>query len=575
MKLKTILFVLSILLSLSGFAQKQLSHKKKIYSSPEGKLYINKALPIYLYMSSSKDADAKKYRLKSEDSEKYTNPMYLDTEGYNTVRSPSKVDTVTKKTVYPIEDIIFEVFSDSKAPRTSIDNTNFTFYKQNSINYVGEKMSIKFKQYDAMAGVEATYYSINGSNYTKYNEAIVLDKEIEYTLKYYSVDNVGNVESPHEITYSIDIQAPQTTLSIDKDKHNNIISSRSKIILSAEDAISKVKNTLFRFDDNKEYFYSKAIMISGLSEGEHKITYYSVDNIKNKETEKVFSFFVDKTPPMIIDEILGNTFIANGKKYSSGRSRIKLTCMDNKAGVKDIKYSINNAEYVNYTKPFYISQSGELNVKSVVTDNVNNKKTAQMMASKSNISYVDLSGPTLGYRFGKPYFKVKDTIFIQNSTKIFLSSKDNESGASKIEYTINNDKTSTYENSFSILNEGRYKINYTGYDNVQNSNIASVICFVDNTAPEIFYRFSIIPEKQKTIKDKKVDIYPTHTILFLSATDSNVGLNTMYYSINSNKKQVYKSLIGNFDSNKLYKITITAIDKLENKSEKTIEFFIE
>ncbi len=575
MKIKTFLIALSMLISFSGFSQNQLIHKKKIYQSPKGKLYINKALPLYLYISSSKDINAKKFRLESENSKKYTNPMYLDTEGYNTVRSPSKVDTVTKKTIYPLEDIIFEVYSDSKAPRTSIDNTNIICYKKNNINYIGKKLNIKFKQYDAISGVEATYYSINGSDYKKYNEPIIFDKETEYTLKYYSVDNVGNVEKPHEIIYSIDLSAPKTNLSIDKDKYNNVISSRSKIILSSTDEISKVKKILFHFDESNTYQYTKPIIISGLKEGEHKITYYSIDNINNKETEKVFSFYLDKTPPMIIDEILGNTFIANGKKYSSGRSRIKLTTMDNKAGVKDIKYSINNAEYIEYTKPFYIKQSGKLSIKSIVTDNVNNRNTVNILTNKSNIAYVDLSGPELGHSFAKPHFTIKDTTFIHKSTKIFLSSKDRESGINKIEYTVDDSSLKIFDKSFSIANEGPHKINYTAYDNVDNSNVNSFICFVDNTPPEIFFRFSIPSEEKKEINGKFVDVYPSHAILFLSATDTNVGLNNLYYSVNNNTKQTYSSLIGDFQSNKLYKITISALDKLNNKCEKTIEFFIE
>lgn len=575
MKLKTFLITLLLLISFSGFAQKQLVHKKTIYQSPEGKLYINKALPLYLYVSSSKDEGAKKIRLHSVDSEKYTNPMYLDTEGYNTFRSPSKVDTVTKKTVYPLEDIIFEVYSDSKAPQTSIIYTNIKRFKKGNINYIGKKLNIKFKQYDAISGINATYYSINGADYKKYDEPLIFDKEIEYTLKYYSVDNVGNVENPHEIIYSIDLSAPKTNLSIDKDKYNNVISSRSKIILNSEDNISKVKKTLFHFDDNNTYQYTKPIIISGLKEGEHKITYYSIDNINNKETEKVFSFYLDKTPPMIIDEILGNTFIANGKKYSSGRSKIKLTTMDNKAGIKDIKYSINNSEFIEYTKPFYIGQSGELSIKSIVTDNVNNKNIVNMLTNKSNVSYVDLSGPQLGHSFSKPYFTIKDTIFIQKSTKVFLSSNDLESGVKKIEYTIDDSSITTFDKYFYITKEGTHKINYSAYDNVDNSNTSSFTCFVDNTPPQIFYRFSIFSEKKKEFNGKLVDVYPSHAILFLSATDSNVGLNNLYYSVNDKTTQNYSSLIGNFKKNKFYKITIYALDKLNNKSEKTIEFFVE
>ena len=55
-----------------------------------------------------------------------------------------------------------------------------------------------------------------------------------------------------------------------------------------------------------------------LSEGEHTISYFSEDILGNKEDEKSFDFYLDKSAPKVIDEIIGNTFIANGKEYYSG-----------------------------------------------------------------------------------------------------------------------------------------------------------------------------------------------------------------------------------------------------------------
>ena len=46
--------------------------------------------------------------LNSEQSAEYANPMYLDVEGFNSLRSPSAVDPETRKTVYPLEDIIYD-----------------------------------------------------------------------------------------------------------------------------------------------------------------------------------------------------------------------------------------------------------------------------------------------------------------------------------------------------------------------------------------------------------------------------------------------------------------------------------
>ena len=191
----TIAFLLFVVcVPVTSQAQSQLDHQKKIYQSPEGKLYFNKSLPIYLRMSTSPEENAPSYLLQSEDSKAYTNPMFLDTEGYNTLRSPSKVDTITRKPIYPLEDIIFEIYADSKAPNTTISYGKKKYYKKDTILYFGTKLKISLTSRDLTTGVEDIYYSLNKAAYQKYTDTIDLNDETNYTIKYYAVDKVGNVE---------------------------------------------------------------------------------------------------------------------------------------------------------------------------------------------------------------------------------------------------------------------------------------------------------------------------------------------------------------------------------------------
>jgi len=557
-------------------SQEPLNHPHKIYVSEEGKMYIHKEMPLYFRVSTSPDEDAPSYLLiPSEDSKKYANPMYLDTEGYNTFRSPSKVDTATKQVVYPLEDIIYEIYSDSRPPNTRFSLSNTKNYKKDDIFFFDQSAELTLEATDALSGVEAIYYSVNEQNYRTFEKPQVFDKEVLYTINYYSVDNVGNAEKPKTIKLKIDLTAPKTNLSINTDEHNNILSPRSKIILEALDDNSKVKQTLFSINEGTEYNYNQPITISGLNEGEHSITYYSVDHAGNKEEPRVFSFYLDKTPPMIVDELVGNTFIANGREYSSGRSKVKLTAMDNKAGVKEIRYSINDGEFQVYSKPFYLNKSGKLKIQTFVTDNVNNQKISVIMTDKSNIAYVDLSGPALGHHFEGPFFASKDTTFITQNTKIRLSAKDDASGTKGITYSIDNGTMQEYKGPFSVNEEGFHVIHYMGYDNVDNSSTHSFNCVEDNSGPEIFFRFSMLSEKTKMIDQKRYDVYPGHVVLFLSSTDTLVGFDKMTYSVNGSAAKSYNSLIKDFNENKVYQIDVSTYDKLGNKSEKTVEFFIE
>lgn len=576
MRNSVLLTVFISLVSLSLLAQEPLQHQKKIYISPEGKMYINKDLPTYFWVSTSGTENSQKFLLKaSEGSEPYVNPSYMDTEGINTFRSPSKVDTVTKEMLLPETDIIWELHADSRPPVTNFSFDNRKFYKNADVYYFSEKIELIFKTTDETSGVEATYYSINGAPYSVLKDNIRIETETLYLIKFYSVDFVGNVEQPKEIQVKIDITKPITELVIEGDIYTNILSPRSSIKLTPADENSKVKNTFYALNENPFSLYRQPVSMINIREGEHTITYYSVDNSGNEEDKKSYSFYLDKTPPMLVDELIGNTFIANGKEYSSGRSKIKLTAMDNKSGVKEIRYSINNGEFITYDQPFYLAKSGQLKIQTFAIDQVNNQKITTIMTDKSNISFVDLNGPTLGHLFEGPSFISRDTAFITMNTKIRFSSRDDAAGSKRMEYNVDKDPIQEYTKPFSIESDGQHVINYTGYDNVDNSNSNTFNVVVDNIGPRVYFRFSIVSEKKQTVNERALDVYPSHVVLFVSSTDMSVGYEKMLYSVNGAAPRPYTSLITDFQRNKAYKIDVTSIDKLGNKSTESIEFFIE
>ena len=556
--------------------QDQLKHEKKIYVSPGGKMYINKALPLYVRIATSPDDSAKTWLLHSEQTARYSNPMYLDTEGYNTFRSPSAVDTVTKKPVYPLQDIIFEVYSDSRAPLTTIGYGDARTYSKEGRLYVNGAVSVTLKAADAMSGVENIYYSIDNASYIKYSVPLDLENEKQYNIKYYAVDNVGNVEKLHETILNIDKSAPVSGWEVSGDLYEDMISNRSKIILKSEDAAGiGVDNIYYKMDDGTEKKYVSPILAAYLSQGEHTMKFYATDKVGNKEEENIFEFYVDKTPPVIVQEIIGKSFFTGGKEYSSGRNQLKLTTFDNKAGIKEVWYSLNKGEYRKYDKPVYLTDvTGRLTVSAYALDNVNNRTESIETGDKTTIPYVDLAGPNIKHKFSGPVFIFRDTVFVSLKTSIMLTAEDSESGLERIEYRVDDDPVTLFENEFSVKEPGIHNVYITAYDNVENTGTSEFVLVVDNNGPEIFATFSINPSGTLTLKDKVLDVYPGHVVLFLSSTDDIVGFDQMLYSINDAQEKSYAGGIGNFSSIGEYKVRIRAKDKLGNETTKEIAFFV-
>ena len=134
--------------------------------------------------------------------------------------------------------------------------------------------------------------------------------------------------------------------------------------MEAIDNLSGLQKITYRLDENKTEIYKGSIYIGWLPEGEHTLTYQAFDNVDNEEVEQKYTFFIDKSAPILTREILGNSYMVNGKEYSSGKSRLQLLAIDNKAGIEAIYYSINDSEYMLYDQPVTLNEKGKLTIKS-------------------------------------------------------------------------------------------------------------------------------------------------------------------------------------------------------------------
>ena len=571
------------------FAQEPIKHAKKVFISPAGRIYIQKSLPVYLRIAASPDEDAKSYLLKSEVTTKYSNPMYFDTEGYNTVRSPWCVDTFTKKPVYPKQDIIYEVYADGYPPRSKLKYEGTSQYIKDGRKYFGGGIEIIITGIDALSGVDKIYYSINNENFKPYSDIISVSDEGEYTLKYYSVDNVGNVEEIKTESFIIDITYPQTEYEIDGMTNENYISPDARIILKSTDSLSGVKDIFYQINNGPVMKYSTPIPVSILGPESGNISFYSVDNIGNQENKKVigsfpsktgsgestedhevvFEFYIDNKPPELTLNLEGIKY--QGKYlYISPSTKIKLTAADDKAGVDKIKYSINSSGMLkDYNEPFNIDYGGLQSIYYTAIDFVGN-----WTPLNTHKVFVDINTPNTSFNLSGLNFFNRDTLYITTDTKILIDNYDNESGSKNVYYKINNEEFKEYSSPILIDKEGFHNITYYGTDNVNNEEEHKAKgVFIDATPPVIHYQFNVAPIGSKIIRDEEYTVYPTNTIIYLGSTDYASGGKRIEYIINNSPVKT-ELPIRNFKPGN-YLIDIFAYDELDNRQISKLKFSIE
>ena len=582
-----IIFTLIVLiLPFSGIAQEQLNHPKRIYESPEGKIYIQKSLPVYLRIATSPDEDAESYLLESEESSEYSNPMFFDTEGWNTVRSPSAVDTNSKQLVYPLQDIIFEVYADSRAPVTSIKMPKADQIRDEGKKYFNGEVEISLSARDALSGLEQIYYSLDGEAYKPYTDALRFDQEKEYTLKYYSVDNVRNVEKPHTVSFVVDKTSPQTSYSIEGDNKDNILGMDAVIKLSSKDSLSGVREIRYSINGADEQVYQNPISVKNFQEDNNELVYYAVDNVNNiedkqslkssveKETEsdnggESFSYYIDRDAPTVELRINGDQFEGE-KLFVSERSKVELVAQDDKSGVKKISYSINNSTLSNvYEKPFQLNEGGALFVNYAAEDQVNNVSPRKMQAL-----FNDNIAPKSEVSYEGRYYQNRDTVFVKSTTRFKFSGSDQESGLKEILCRVDDGEFKSYQDPVSIDQAGMHILSYHAVDQVNNhEKDQSLKIFVDQSAPEIYHHFSVKSIGSKTIRDEEYTIYPSNSRLYIAATDMACGTDQLRYRINDGEWKSRIPIPGFKPGN--YQVEIQATDYLGNGSSSSVKFAIE
>lgn len=553
----------------------QLTHEKKVYKN-DGNTYVQKSLPIYLKFATSPGGEM--HDLKSKASADYADPMYLDTEGINYIRSKWAVDKTTMKTKTPPEEILYELYADGLPPYTSMAFSGAPKYVGAGKTYFGVGLSYTLTSKDGVSGVEKTHNVIGNGSWADYSVPVSVSNEGEQTIYWYSHDNVGNAEKVRSSNFVVDLTAPTSNHAIEGIVYNgNIIAPSTLFSLSKSDGSSGVRYTKYSFDDGTEKVHGGNIGVSSLNDGDHTLTYYSMDNVKNTETKKTFQFYLDKIPPVVENAVNGDQYKGQ-YLFVSPRTTVTLTATDNKAGVNKIYYRMDGKERFDYGGDIsFPDVKGPHSLKYDATDNVQN-----LSPNKYLNVYMDNKSPMTGIRYGNPQFFSRDTLFINKETAVSLFANDYESGVQKTEYKVDGGAYTDYS-KFNIPNDGYHTVSFKTTDRVNNVEVEKTSnVFVDNVAPEIYNNFSIQPIGSKNKNGKSLQIYPNYTRLYLGATDDHMGTESIMYSMNDGPLTLYSSpqTLDISEQNRflkkkiMYTLKIVAKDKLGNTSEKIVEFYV-
>jgi phosphoribosylformylglycinamidine (FGAM) synthase PurS component len=229
------------------------------------------------------------------------------------------------------------------------------------------------------AGVAATYYTTNGTtpttSSTKYTGSFTLGSNA--TVKFFSVDNVGNTEAVRSQLIQIDPTPPVTTITCNNATCAPWYGSSVTVRLSATDTGgSGVAATYYTTNGTTPTTSSTRYTGSFGISSTRTVKFFSVDNSGHAEAVKSQLVSIDTTAPTTA--IQCNSTTCSTSTYNSAVS-VTFTATDTESGVSSTHYTTNGTTPTlnspTYTGAFTVS--GTTTVRFRSWDTVGNVGSVQ------------------------------------------------------------------------------------------------------------------------------------------------------------------------------------------------------
>ncbi|MCD6370412.1 MAG: PKD domain-containing protein, partial [Thermoplasmata archaeon] len=273
-------------------------------------------------------------------------------------------------------------------------------------------------------------------------------EECLHELKWYSVDNAGNVEEAHTQIHYVDSSAPETIIEFgvpyyEAAEGNIWIASSTPVHFLAVDypaCASGIRATYYRVwygvSWSRWTLYDENLSLEG--EGKHYVEFHSVDNVGNIEEVHNQTFYVDNSAPRTIIEFHGPYYSDGIEEWISPDTLISLNATDylvQKPTISDEKETgcgVNKTFYrvykegekppekfSVYTGPFSVDEECTHIIEFYSVDNLGNTERVRTKVVK-----VDNSPPETNLTIGNPHVYKGNSPFVTSHTPFKFSSND-------------------------------------------------------------------------------------------------------------------------------------------------------
>lgn len=259
-------------------------------------IYVNSRTAFEIKSTDSETkVDYIEYKVNSGNYQKYSNPIYLPTEGVQSIIYRA-VDRAGNKEAARI----LTVTVDNTPPVTSVEPVN-KVYVSDATRLASTSDTFAVSAEDAVSGVDKIYYSVDGGSKQEYTTPIKFENGGSHTIKVTATDKAGNESDEMSYVVNVDNKAPTVAITPSMPylvvDGKNYAKKGTTFTVTAKDPEAGVNKILVKLDGASE-FTSYADPVEFTTSGEHTIEAKAVDNVGNESEVSTLRVLVDVVPPL-------------------------------------------------------------------------------------------------------------------------------------------------------------------------------------------------------------------------------------------------------------------------------------
>lgn len=409
----------------------------------------------------------------------YAGAVQFQTEGKHTIkfRAINPVNTWS-----PVQ--FTEVFVDLVAPTSEATFTDGKFYKgEDGAVFAALNSTITLNAQDNLSGVGNTEWAWDGATtYSPYTRPILVERTGRHTLYFRSSDRVGNDEEAKSLDVVADGGVPQSEVKVVggalkpvsiQGKSYLTATDSVSFAFTAKDDLSGVKHIWTGIDGKPAALYIKPIYF--LQEGPHTISYFSEDQVGNKEPSRTISVYTVSTPPRTNATPIGAMVNTGGIQYAKPDLTLKLEATDNLVGLERIEWRNDKepAGFHTYLEPIRFVGAGIQTISFRAVDRVGNVEP-----SRSFTVFLTDTPPQTTLETAQPLVMREGVVYSPAPNIVTLNVKSNGVGVKDTLVDVNDAGFKPYSGPITLTADRRqHKLQFKSVDKLGNEESPQTVTY--------------------------------------------------------------------------------------------------